>query len=153
MFGVPTQHIGSQGTPPFITLTSKTHHSVEGIFVNILCICFSFSSHLSEYRKSITISVICESWSPIYQIVSGKLSLENSKLYKECMCSLMFLPISFVITCKELKIAQIPQINQIYPLLNSICHVYTYGDAMTMTSAEICIFFLDCMKVLSTICY
>ena len=72
MFGVPTQHTGSQGTPLFITLTSKTHHSIKGIFVYILCfisIFFSFSGQLSEYRKGITISVICESLSPIYQIV------------------------------------------------------------------------------------
>ena len=29
--------------------------------------------------------------------------------------------ISFVIACKELKIAQIPQINEVFPFLNSIC--------------------------------
>ena len=32
---------------------------------------------------------------------------------------------SFVIACKELKIAQIAQINQFLPLLNLIC---AYGD-------------------------
>ena len=34
--------------------------------------------------------------------------------------------ISFVIACKELKIAQIALINQFFPLLNLIC---AYGDA------------------------
>ena len=34
--------------------------------------------------------------------------------------------ISFVIACKELKIAQIAQINQFFPLLNLIC---AYDDA------------------------
>ena len=38
-------------------------------------------------------SVICENWSPIYRIVSEKLSLKNQKLYKQCMGSLTrFLP-------------------------------------------------------------
>ena len=35
--------------------------------------------------------------------------------------------ISFVIACKEVKIAQIAQINQLFQLLNLIC---AYGDAL-----------------------
>ena len=46
----------------------------------------------SENRKSITILVICENLSPIYRMVSDKLSLKNSKINKECLGSLTFLP-------------------------------------------------------------
>ena len=62
--------------------------------------------------------------------------MKNSKLYKESMGSQMFLAlsnfavleaaISFVITCKELKIAQLALINQLFQLLNLI---FAYGDA------------------------
>ena len=67
----------------------------------------------SENRKSITILVICENLSPIYRMVSDKLSLKNSKINKECLGSLTFLPpsnfavfdgcYSFVTNWKELS--------------------------------------------------
>ena len=62
-------------------------------------------------------------------MVSDKLPLKNSKLYKECMGSLVFghlatsqlsKAIFFAIACKELKIAQIAQIKQLFQLLNFI---------------------------------
>ena len=69
---------------------------------------------ISEYWKTITISVISENLSPIYQKVSEKFSLKNPKIYEECMSSLTFYHstnsqfliagISFVIDCKELKL-------------------------------------------------
>ena len=56
------------------------------------------------------ISVISETLSPIYQIMSDKFSLKNPKIYKECMSSviLQFLiaVIFFVTDCKELKLTQ-----------------------------------------------
>lgn len=51
--------------------------------------------------------------------------MKNSKLYKDCIGSLIFLcqPVilqlfPFVIACKELKVEQIAQINQLFQLLN-----------------------------------
>jgi len=79
-------------------------------------------------KKGITISVTFENLSPIYQIASEKLSLKKLKSLKKCMSSLAFcypailqfsvVAISIVIACKELKITQIVQINQLFQLLN-----------------------------------
>ena len=60
-----------------------------------------------------TISVISEYLSPIYQIVSEKLSLKNPKIYKEMYKRINGLPSSnssifFVTDYKELKLAQTP---------------------------------------------
>ena len=70
---------------------------------------------ISEYWKTITISVISENLSPIYQKVSEKFSLKNPKIYEECMSSLTFChsailqfliaAIFFVTDGKELKLA------------------------------------------------
>ena len=43
----------------------------------------SYLNKLSEYRKTITVSVNCENLSRTYRIVLEKLSLKRSKLYKE----------------------------------------------------------------------
>ena len=112
------------------------------IFVYIFClisICFSFSYQPikinSECQKSITISVVCENLSLIYRIISEKFSLKKSKLSTKCMgfqhlChpviwQFSVVPISFVVAHKELKIAQIAQINQLFKLLSSILFVPT----------------------------
>ena len=78
---------------------------------------------ISEYWKTITISVISENLSPIYQKVSEKFSLKNPKIYEECMSSLTFChsailqfliaAIFFVTDGKELKLAQTAEINQL----------------------------------------
>ena len=49
---------------------------------------------LPEYWKSKTVTVIWENLSPTHWIILDKLSLKNLKLYKVCMGSLRFLPLS-----------------------------------------------------------
>ena len=50
-------------------------------------------------KKGITISVICENFSPVYRIVSEKLSLKKLKSLKKCMSSLtVLLPNNFAIS-------------------------------------------------------
>ena len=70
--------------------------------------------------------------------------MKNSKLYKQCMSSLTrfchpaisqfsMAAVSFVIACKELKIGQIAQINQLFQLLNLIC---LFRDAFSFCENE-----------------
>ena len=50
-------------------------------------------------KKGITTSVICENFSPVYRIVSEKLSLKKLQSLKKCMSSLTFLlPNNFAIS-------------------------------------------------------
>ena len=66
--------------------------------------------------------------SPIYRIVSEKLSSENSTLYKERMGFFHPAISQFsmaAITRKELKIAQIAQINKLFQFLHLIVHKVT----------------------------
>jgi len=61
-------------------------------------------------------------------MVSEKFSSKNSKFYREIYGPLTFLPhsnfavfdISFNFACKELKIAQIAQLNQLYQPLHLV---------------------------------
>ena len=69
-------------------------------------------------------------------MVSEKFSSENSKFYREFMANEFFCntaisqflmaDISFNIACKELKIAQIFQLNQLFQGLHFV-HVYSHG--------------------------
>ena len=64
----------------------------------------------------------------MYPMVSEKFNFKNSKVYEECMAHYLFChpavskfsmaDISFNIACKEVKIAQIAQVNQLFQLLN-----------------------------------
>ena len=96
----------------------------------LLMNCKRCKNEISEYWKSITISIISENLSPIYQIASKKFSLKNSKIYKECMNSLTFChpeiwpslttAFFFVTDCNELKVVQTTLINQLFCFLNLI---------------------------------
>ena len=76
--------------------------------------------------------------SPIYRIISEKLVLKTPKLYKECMGSLTSLPssnfavftvLSFVVACKELKIAQAAQITKSFNSIGSLSNDDGDGNA------------------------
>ena len=93
---------------------------------------------LNAYWKTITIPVIPENLSPIYQLFLEKFSSKNSKVYKKynlwshycffhpVISQFLIAAISFVTDCKELKIAQTCQNSQLFQLLHLIC---TYDDA------------------------
>ena len=70
-------------------LTFKANLCLNRFWLISICVSFrlwsSYLNNLSEYRKSITISIICENLSRTYRIVLEKLSLKTSKLYKERM--------------------------------------------------------------------
>ena len=115
------------------------HTTGESLFFCLISIFFLFSDQPikinSGCQKSITISVVSENLSLIFQIISLKFSLKKSKLSKKGMgfqrlphpVILQFpvVPISFVVVRKELNIAQIAQINQLLKLLNSILFLPT----------------------------
>ena len=117
------------------------------IFIYILCLInihISFPNQaieillLNAYWKTITIPVIPENLSPIYQLFLEKFSSKNSKVYKKynlwshycffhpVISQFLIAAISFVTDCKELKIAQTCQNSQLFQLLHLIC---TYDDA------------------------
>ena len=83
---------------------------------------------ISECWKGITVSVIFRNLSPIPRMVSEKFSSKNSKFYRECMAHQLFChpaisqflmtDISFNPACKELKIAQIAHLNQLFQRLH-----------------------------------
>ena len=117
------------------------------IFIYILCLInihISFPNQaieillLNAYWKTITIPVIPENSSPIYQLFLEKFSSKNSKVYKKynlwshycffhpVISQFLIAAISFVTDCKELKIAQTCRNSQLFQLLHLIC---TYDDA------------------------
>ena len=90
----------------------------------LIIIWLSAYNEISENWKSITILVISENLSPMYRIVSEKFFLKNPQIYKKCLSSLAFClpaisqcliaPVFSVIDCKELKLSQTAQINQLF---------------------------------------
>ena len=108
------------------TLRSSISESLFTFFAPLTKI-FAFHSPIKLLKLTLWISKghnnFSENLSPIYRIISEKLFFKTPKLYKEWMGSLTTLPpsnfavftaLSFVVACKELKIAQAAQINQIF---------------------------------------
>ena len=67
------------------------HTTGESLFTFFASLAYAFYSLYqpikinSECQKNITISVVCENLSLIYQILLEKFSFKNSKFSKECM--------------------------------------------------------------------
>ena len=73
-----------------------------------------------------TVSIMCENLSPIHRIVWEKFSSKKSKFYREsinchpAISQFLMADISLNIACKELEIAQIPQLNQFFQVLHLV---------------------------------
>ena len=84
----------------------------------------------------ITVSIISGNLSPIHRMVSEKFSSKYSKFNRECMAhhllcrpaisQFLMADIYINIACKQLKIEQIAQLNQLFQLLLSV-HIYGHG--------------------------
>ena len=70
--------------------------------------------------------VISENLIPIYRMVPGKFSLENQLLLPSSNFSVLMAVISFNIARKELKIAQISEVNQLLQPSNLVL-IYVHG--------------------------
>ena len=87
----------------------------------------SYWNKPSDYKKSITISVIYNKKEPHIPNSFGEIIFESLETLQRIYGLIKDLPlsnfvvISFVIACKERKIAQIAQINQLSQRLDLIC--------------------------------
>ena len=100
----------------------------------LINICLSLSDDANKIKTlnietlGITVLVFSENLSPIHRMVPEKLSSKSSKFYRGCRAHELFYHpkisqflvahISFNTVCKELKIAQIAQLNQLFQLLH-----------------------------------
>ena len=111
----------------------------ESFFYNfcLVNICLSLSDNANKIK---TLDIeraqqfkFSHNVSPIHGMVSEKFFSKNSKFYRGCTAHLTFLPpsnfavlmsdISFNTAYKDLKIAQIAQLNQLFLLLH-LAHIY-----------------------------
>ena len=101
---------------------------------------------LSEYRKSITISLICENLRPIYRIISF-LPLSNFAVFDGCCFTMINIVIIIIIIYLLLLAKHCTNFSN-KPTLSScirrhLLWVSSYANGKTMTSAKIRLFVGD----------